>query len=86
MVFVAKCHQIWVYHVIVFLIINAISLSNSIFKLVLSVSALMPEYCSICKQEHIANFQKHQLFCSHLFCKGCLIYCSGFATTWLSVG
>lgn len=22
---------------------------------------------------------------SHLFCNGCLIYCSGFATTWLSV-
>lgn len=86
MAFVAKCYQILVNAVNVLLVINAIYLSNSISKLVSSVPAIMPEYRSVCKQAHISNFQMQQLFYSHLFCKGCLIYCSGFATTWLSVG
>lgn len=30
------------------------------------------------------SHQTQQLVYSHRFCKGCLIYCSGFATTWLS--
>ena len=86
MAFVAKCYQILVNAVNVLLVINAIYLSNSISKLVSSVPAIKPEYRSVCKQAHISNFQMQQLFYSHLFCKGCLIYCSGFATTWLSVG
>lgn len=66
---------------------NTICMRNPELKL-LSKSQLLLEYCSVHKHKHLSvaiSCQTQQLFDSHLFCKGCLIYCSGLATTWLSV-
>lgn len=45
--------------------------------------------CSLRDQKHRSfpiHHQTQQLFHAYLFCKGCLIYCSGFAAVWPSVG